>query len=280
MNSIAARIKRHPLAAFFVLAYTFSWLPWVLGSLAPASRPFVLYPFLSSGPLLAALIVISIAQGRAGLGALGAGLLKWRVGWRWYALTLGLPLAVALGATALNVVIGAPVPALAQLGPWSMPFLAFAVRLINPSDGPLGEEPGWRGFAQPGLEAKRSPLTATLILALLVAGWHLPLVLASGIDQLPPIGLLATIGVTFWYAWLFNRTGGSVLMTLVAHAAEGVFLSVAMAGFAGTNVTQLFWLYSALWCVAAVGLVIFDRSAWRSRMPVAPAKAEAVPGIS
>jgi hypothetical protein len=27
--------------------------------------------------------------------------------------------------------------------------------------------------------------------------------------------------VTFWYAWLFNHTGGSVLMTLVAHAIEG-----------------------------------------------------------
>ena len=57
-------IKRHPIVTFFVLAYTFSWLPWVLGTLIPASRPFVLYPFFSSGPLLAALIVIPITQGR------------------------------------------------------------------------------------------------------------------------------------------------------------------------------------------------------------------------
>jgi membrane protease YdiL (CAAX protease family) len=280
MNAIISIVKRHPLAAFFILAYTFSWLPWVLGTLIPASRPFVLYPFVSGGPLLAALVVIPITQGRTGLRALGASLLKWRVGWRWYAVALGLPLVVALGAMALNVAFGAPVPALDQPGPWYMPFLAFAVRLINPSDGPLGEEPGWRGFAQPGLQAKRSPLTATLFFALLVAGWHLPLVLASDIDQLPPIGLLATIGVTFWYAWLYNRSRGSVLMTLMAHAAEGVFLSVAMAGFAGAHVMQLFWLYSALWCVAAVGLVLFDRSVWRARKPVAPASVEAIPGIS
>jgi hypothetical protein len=45
MNSITTWIKRHPLGAFFVLAYTISWLPWVLGTLAPVSRPFVLYPF-------------------------------------------------------------------------------------------------------------------------------------------------------------------------------------------------------------------------------------------
>ncbi len=280
MNSIAAWIKRRPLTAFFVLAYTISWLPWLLGSLAPAIAPFVSYPFFTPGPLLAALIVIPITQGRAGLRALGASMLKWRVGWHWYALGVGLPLAVALGAVALNALLGAPVPALAQLGPFSMPFLAFAVRLINPSDGPLGEEPGWRGFAQPGLQARRSPLAATLILALLVTGWHLPLALASGIDQLPPIALLATIAVTFWYAWLFNRTGGSALMTLVAHAAEGVFLHVAMAGFAGADATRLIWLYTALWCAAAIGLVIVDRSAWRSRMPAAPANAGAVPSIS
>ena len=279
MNSIAAWIKRRPLTAFFVLAYTISWLPWLLGSLAPAIAPFVSYPFFTPGPLLAALIVIPITQGRAGLRALGASMLKWRVGWHWYALGVGLPLAVALGAVALNALLGAPVPALAQLGPFSMPFLAFAVRLINPSDGPLGEEPGWRGFAQPGLQARRSPLAATLILALLVTGWHLPLALASGIDQLPPIALVATIAVTFWYAWLFNRTGGSALMTLVAHAAEGVFLHVAMAGFAGADATRLIWLYTALWSAAAIGLVIVDRSAWRSRMPAAPANAETVPGI-
>ena len=95
MNTITSVVKRHPLAAFFILAYTFSWLPWLIGSLAPAIAPFVSYPFFTPGPLLAALIVIPIAQGRAGLRALGASMLKWRVGWSWYALALGVPLAVA-----------------------------------------------------------------------------------------------------------------------------------------------------------------------------------------
>jgi membrane protease YdiL (CAAX protease family) len=52
--------------------------------------------------------------------------------------------------------------------------MVFAVRLINPLDGPMGEEPGWRGFALPGLQASRSPLVAALILAPLIAVWHLP----------------------------------------------------------------------------------------------------------
>lgn len=98
--------------------------------------------------------------------------------------------------------------------------VVFAIRLVNPLDGPMGEEPGWRGFAQPRLQADRPPLSATALLALLVAVWHLPLVLLPEFD-LRPIDLLTTASVTFFYAWLFNRSGGSVLMTLVAHATEG-----------------------------------------------------------
>ena len=59
----------------------------------------------------------------------------------------GLPLAVVLGATTVNLGFGAPVSALHDLDPWYVLVLVFAVRLINPLDGPLGEEPGWRGFA-------------------------------------------------------------------------------------------------------------------------------------
>ena len=58
--------------------------------------------------------------------------------------------------------------------------LIFGVRLINPLDGPLGEEPGWRGFALPGLPATRSPLVSTAILAVLITVWHLPLFFLEG----------------------------------------------------------------------------------------------------
>jgi hypothetical protein len=32
---------------------------------------------------------------------------------------------------------------------WPNLALVFAVRFVNPLDGPLGEEPGWRGYALP-----------------------------------------------------------------------------------------------------------------------------------
>jgi hypothetical protein len=85
---------------------------------------------------------------------------------------------------------------------------------------PIGEEPGWRGCALPRLLDGRSPFSATLVLAPTVALWHVPLIFIAG-EDLAPIFLLATVAVTFFYTWLFVHTGGSVLITIVAHAAEG-----------------------------------------------------------
>jgi len=282
MNPISAWVKRHPIAAFFVLAYTFSWLPWVLGTLLPESRPFVLYPFLGGGPLLAALVVLPIPQGRAGLRALGARMIKWRVGWQWYALALGIPLMVGLGATALNVAFGAPSVSLMQIlgangdakelngmlgiGSVLSLILAYLLRLINPADGPLGEEPGWRGYALPGLQSNRSPLAAALVLGLLAAGWHLPLIFVGAAS---PVELLAPFCLGIVASWIFYRTGGSVLLTLMLHAADGV-IQIERLGFVGADAERTVWLYSGLWCAMAIGVVILDWKIWQARGPMAP----------
>jgi uncharacterized protein len=143
--------------------------------------------------------------------------------------------------------------------------VVFAVRLIKSLDRPVGEEPGWRGFALPRLQANRSPLLATLILGLLVACWHLPLWIlpqfgASRIDVLSDF--LATVAVTYWYTWLFDHTGGSVLMTIVAHATEGTIQTEAFWS-AGAAAARMSSLYAGVWCAVAIGLVVFDRQLWR-----------------
>ena len=136
----------------------------------------------------------------------------------------------------------------------SVVLATFALRLVNPTDGALGEEPGWRGFAQPALQGSGdSPLQSTAILAVLVAGWHVPLFFleAGGVQPSEVVNaLVTTVAVTFWYAWLFNRTGGSVLLVLIAHSIEG---SVQAYG----------WIDTSAWCAVAIALVIADRQAWR-----------------
>ena len=45
----------------------------------------------------------------------GVGTDRWRFGWRWYALGLGVPLSVALGAVLFDVLLVATSTALVQL---------------------------------------------------------------------------------------------------------------------------------------------------------------------
>jgi hypothetical protein len=128
-------------------------------------------------------------------------MIRWRVRWYWYVVAIGLPLTVLLITAGLNVALGASAPSLA-FGSVSTILLLFAVRLINPGDGPMGEEPGWRGFALPGLQGSGlAPLVSTLILGVLVTGWHVPLLFLEegGLQPSILVGyLLGSFAVTFW----------------------------------------------------------------------------------
>jgi membrane protease YdiL (CAAX protease family) len=255
-SRIRSWLRRHPLPAFFALTYLLTWA---------LVLPFGV--FFTAGPLLAAVLVVGLTQGRAGLRELFGRLVRWRVSWIWYGLAVAVPLAVVAATVGLNVSLGAGAPSLlAQLAPQTA-LLVFAVRLVNPLDGPLAEEPGWRAFAQPRLQRGRSRLQATAILALLVACWHLPLWLLPAFGATPVdvvSDFLGTMAVTFWYAWLFNRSGGSALLTLIAHATEGIVHPQQLWSdpVDGARTT---WLYAAVWCVAALVLLLADRRFWTDR---------------
>lgn len=236
-------IRKHPLVAFFVLTYVIGWGFLPFGSFGS---------FGAFAPLVAALVVVPIAQGRAGLAELGRRLVRWRVRWWWWVLAIGVPLAVHLVAAGL----GDPSPIRSVA--WGDVLLVLLIRLVDPTDGPLGEEPGWRGFALPGMQARLSPLAATAVLAVVVTVWHLPLVFLEGGDHRSTLAgmIIGTVGVTFWYSWLFDRTGGSVLLCIVAHAVEGAIQDDTV-------------LYFTVWLLLAVVLVVADRRRWLGRAPAA-----------
>ncbi len=247
-------IKRHRIVVFFVLAYVLTWwaIPW--------------NSFFVPGVLLAALIVVTVTEGLAGLRKLGSRLIRWRVSWVWYALAIGVPLAVHLASGAINVGLGAPMPSLGLLSPWYSIPLAIGLHAIDPTGGPVMEEPSFRGFAQPELQVRHSPMTATAIMAVLVAGWHLPLFFMP-VFNAHPIGIVTTMAVTFWYAWLFNHASGSSLLTLIAHGAEGAVLTSSLWP-AGADLERLNYLYAIVWCTVALALLVFDRGFWTRRPPV------------
>jgi hypothetical protein len=88
-------------------------------------------------------------------------------------------------------------------------------------------------LALPGLQGLGySPLLATVVLAVLITGWHLPLFFMGGGLPMSIVvtSILTTVAVTFWYTWIFNHTGGSVLLVIVAHSVEGSIQAEVLRG--------------------------------------------------
>lgn len=86
----------------------------------------------------------------------------------------------------------------------------------------LGEEVGWRGFALPRLQARLSPLVASLIIALIWFLWHLPLMYGNP-DAIPFLWhALSFIPSSILLTWIYNRTHGSILAVGIAHVMNNV----------------------------------------------------------
>lgn len=100
--------------------------------------------------------------------------------------------------------------------------------------GGLSEEPGWRGFALPRLQARFSPFVSSLILGVIWAVWHAP-ARFGGIEEKSIsdtiVEWVLIVLVTIIFTWLFNRTKGSILVTALIHPAmntTGNFLNASL----------------------------------------------------
>jgi uncharacterized protein len=211
------------LLLFFVLAFAWSWICWLLSSSVKPQLPFLaglLFLAGGFGPSIAAIAVVSYVGGRGGLRSWLVRCLQWRVGWRWLALAFFFPLAVMLLAAALHIALGGtmvPSPAIGHVWLAAVNFL-----LVLLLGGPISEEFGWRGYGLPALQERYSWRVASLILGTVWGLWHLPLFyIADTVQSHIPFALFMvnTLALSILFAWLFNRTGGSVLPALVLHTA-------------------------------------------------------------
>lgn len=210
------------LTAFFLLAYGIAWVLWMplvlskrgLGVLSADVGMVWMLPG-SFAPALAAFLTHRWFQG------------NWRAmdflqGWRraW----LGVLVAPALIAVGVVVI---PSLCIAKTPAADLKWDAFSYYLLlvfhwgSISGGPLGEEPGWRGYALPRMQAKCGPLLAAIFLGVLWALWHLPLFLVQGWTSSPvPIYVLILTALSVLMAFCYNISGGNVLVAVIAHSAS------------------------------------------------------------
>lgn len=254
------------LLKFFVLTYAVTWTCFtaagaISGGTSPSAPALAglrgaLFFLGTIAPSLVALALTARADGREGVGALLRRILHWRVDVRWYVFALGYMATVKLTAALVHRAATGAWPPFGQT-----PLFIMAAAIAISTWVQAGEEIGWRGYALPRLTARLGLGRASLLLGVIWAVWHLPLFLIPGIEtsgQSFPVYLSQVTALSVAMAWLYWKTGGSLLLTMVMHAAinntkdivpSGISAEMNPLALSGSLIT---WLtVTLLWIGAA-----------------------------
>ena len=215
-------IKSHELSSFLVLTFLLSWFPWYTG---------IARDMLIVGPSIAAFIIVIFTDGKSGLVDLLRPFLRWRASASLWLIALFGTAVLFLIGVGIYMLLGGNAPPFFMIRQeyYLLPVYLFLVVLM-PLNGPVGEEFGWRGFAQPRLQSAHGPLIASVVIGTVWGIWHLPELLeTSGVlgSLTAKIGLgfialytLGNIASSVYITWLYNKTKKSALIAAVGwHAA-------------------------------------------------------------
>jgi len=217
-------VRRHPLAAFVVVAYATSWVWWipfvVRGDTVRQGDPWPTQMIGLLGPMLAAFIVTAAVNGRDGISDLARRMTRWRVSLGWYGAsvaTLGIGLTVAvmtngdLSWSDASSYSGTP-----NLG-LGLTFLF--VLVVNG----FGEETGWRGFLADRLLRSHGIIATALLVSLAWGSWHLPLFFL--VESFRDLGITLigwAVGLvcgSLVLTWMYARSGYSILVVALWHTS-------------------------------------------------------------
>jgi membrane protease YdiL (CAAX protease family) len=247
-------IKRNELLLFFLLAYAFSWAIAIpLAAFAQGwidwRAPLAIHYFVGFGPMLSAMVLNRLSDGREGLRQFLGSLVNRRLQPIWYAVAFSPLLAYGLVALGLRLFQGtwADFSLLGQVN--FLPNLGIMALFLWIFTFGLGEEFGRRGFALPRLQRNRSALAASLILWPLWALWHWPMFLYVYDLALVPMILLGMLTGTIFLTWLYNSTGGSLLILILWHGTYN-FITASKAGEG--LIAALVTAFVMIWAVVVV----------------------------
>ncbi|HKJ59865.1 MAG TPA: CPBP family intramembrane glutamic endopeptidase, partial [Halobacteriales archaeon] len=91
---------------------------------------------------------------------------------------------------------------------------------------PILEELGWRGYALDRLQMDWSALSASLILGVVWAGWHLPLFFIEGSFHKEVVGfatagfwlfMIGIVALSVIFTWVYNHISRSILGIIILH---------------------------------------------------------------
>lgn len=220
------------LAAFFLIAFGFSWSLWYASTLISGVNPMAFVLAGSFGPALASVAVTAATQGKAGVGALFRRYSPRRRRW-FLPYLLALAPGVFIAASGLIPLLlrgeqinEAALHAALLSAPATFLFIALA--------GGGNEELGWRGFALPRLQSALPPFASNVVLGIIWAVWHAPLWEIQATSQAGtsmPIYVLLVVTFCVAFGNIYNFSRGGLLTVVIAHAGVNTASGLKVAAF-------------------------------------------------
>ena len=127
----------------------------------------------------------------------------------------------------------------------------------------MGEEPGWRGFALPGLLKLYNPFWASLILGVLWFAWHLPLFLIPTWTSSPMfVFAIIIISLSFIMTFVYNISKGNIVIAIIMHAifnSSSLVLNAFLVNTRTKDFISVELLLALSFLFTAAMLLIFTR---------------------
>lgn len=256
-------MNRKGIIVFFTLTYLFAWglsalfviFPiWMVAHFGSVNlwNPIVFLTIWT--PTIWAFVLAFAFDGKAGLRDLAIRVFRWRVPLRWYLVsTVGIASLALAARYVQSWADHTPNPPVLDFGTWpALAWYGLSMLVLDP--GPIGEDPGWRGYALPRMLQRFNPAVASVLLGSVWAVWHLPAFLFSG---MPQAGLsvawflLAIVALTVLMSWVAVNTGGAVIPAILMHWASNRFM--VLEGDAAMYTAITYMLAAALIIVATRG---------------------------
>ena len=262
---------------YFLLTFAIAWAAWFAGAAlaGPGNTGFFgargpLFLFGVFAPALVALGLTRRHEGRNGVARLLARIGRWQVDARWYVFAVMYFAVLKLAAAMIHRLVTGAWP---RFGDVSLAAMLGAILISTWVQA--GEEVGWRGYALPRLARQLGLGGASVVLGGIWALWHLPLFFLPGTGstgQSFPIYALQVTALSVVMAWLYWRTGGSLLLVMLLHASVNNTTALVPAAVAGATTpltlsgSIVAWATVGLsWAIAAPLLVHMRRA---DRLPL------------
>lgn len=186
--------------------------------------------FAAASASISGILTAYITEGKQGIKDLFSGFKRWRHNPIYYLLAFIIPPVIVLIAIGISSLLGNPFYSI-KLEQWAgFPLMLLFVTI----QAGLGEELGWRGYANPKLAENNSALKACLIIGIIWAFWHLPLYFFPGMLQYElarQVGFftmflfysILIIAEAIVFGWIYYVSNGNLWLPILMHGSLNAF---------------------------------------------------------